>query len=677
MKDPKISAIMPIYNGGKYLNYSLSSIQNQDMKDIEIILIDDYSTDNSIMIIEDYMKKDSRIRLIKNNKNKKILYSKSIAALNSKGEYIIELDQDDMFIREDVFQELYYEAKNNSLELVQMRDFVKKELYFYKKTIVDNSGLHFIHPKKSHYKIQPELKDTLFSDNNNYLLWGLLIKNDLYKNSIYRLWPIIINYKIIFNEDYLITSMITKLAKNYKYINKFALIHLMHSKSISYDFYRNNEYYLSLYFYIYFLNEYFIKKNPKNIIILINFIKSYIQSFLKGIKLFPNMFEDIAQIILNNEYLSYKEKEIVFNNLNLDINHYKRFSFYEYMMDKNEFDDIYNFQNIINKKTNKKTNKCKNNKYEITIIIYCIDFKFFNYTFFSIINQINNNNEIIIIYDNYDDNNLKYIKKLTSKYENIRIVNNDNNRGLLYSYSIGVLQAKGEYILSLQPGFTLAKKKSLSILYKEAKFYQIDILEFNLLINNNNPLKNNSLKVYKCLHLHSNNSFNIIKNNKKYKDIEQEKELFCNKLIKTDIYKKVVSKYILNLNNITIYNYYENILYFLFKKYKIKFKHINEYGVIRNGNNTDILKLNNINSKINIINDSIFYINFLFDNSKNTFSDKKIVYQEFINILSIIYNKFTKITNDSIQLIEKFINCKFINKEDKNELQLFYNSLIN
>lgn len=59
----------------------------------------------------------------------------------------------------------------------------------------------------------------------------------------------------------------------------------MHSKSISYDFYRNNEYYLSLYFYIYFLNEYFIKKNPKNIIILINFIKSYIQSFLKGINI--------------------------------------------------------------------------------------------------------------------------------------------------------------------------------------------------------------------------------------------------------------------------------------------------------------------------------------------------------------------------------------------------------
>ena len=91
-KKPKISVILPIYNGGKYLNNSLISIQNQNMKDIEIILIDDFSTDNTLIIIEEYMENDKRIRLIKNNRNKKILYSKSIGALNSIGEYIIQLD---------------------------------------------------------------------------------------------------------------------------------------------------------------------------------------------------------------------------------------------------------------------------------------------------------------------------------------------------------------------------------------------------------------------------------------------------------------------------------------------------------------------------------------------------------------------------------------------------------
>jgi glycosyltransferase involved in cell wall biosynthesis len=121
------------------------------------------------------MKKDLRIRLIKNIKNRKILYSKSIGALNSNGEYIIELDQDDMFIRENAFQILYSEAKAQSLDLVQMRDFFKNEFHFKKRTIVNRIGLHYIYSKNTHYKIQPELKDQIFTENNNYLLWGLLI----------------------------------------------------------------------------------------------------------------------------------------------------------------------------------------------------------------------------------------------------------------------------------------------------------------------------------------------------------------------------------------------------------------------------------------------------------------------------------------------------------------------
>ena len=77
------------------------------MKDIEIILIDDCSKDDSISIIEKYMKEDPRIKLIKNRNNRKVLYSKSIAALNAKGKYIFPFDQDDILIRDDVFDMLY------------------------------------------------------------------------------------------------------------------------------------------------------------------------------------------------------------------------------------------------------------------------------------------------------------------------------------------------------------------------------------------------------------------------------------------------------------------------------------------------------------------------------------------------------------------------------------------
>ena len=130
LKNPKISVVIPLYNGGKYLYYSLRSVQNQKMKEIEIILVDDCSTDDTIKIVEKYMEEDERIRLIKNVKNRKILYSKSIGALNSNGKYIVQLDQDDLFIRDDIFDILYYEAENNNLDLVQIRDICKDNCYF-------------------------------------------------------------------------------------------------------------------------------------------------------------------------------------------------------------------------------------------------------------------------------------------------------------------------------------------------------------------------------------------------------------------------------------------------------------------------------------------------------------------------------------------------------------------
>ena len=583
-----------------------------------------------------------------------------------------------MFIREDAFQILYFEAKRHNLDLIQMRDFVKKYFFFNKKTPVDQFGLHWIYPKNTHYKIQSELKDNLFIENNNYLLWGLLIKTDLYKKAIYYLWPLIINYKIIFNEDYIITSMIANLARNYKYINKFLLIHLFHSNSISNDYFKNNEFYLTLYFYLYYLYEYYVKKSPKYINIIINFINMNSLTFPKGINLFPKMFDNIIKIILNNDYLPLNEKKKFFKKFKLKIKKYTIFNSYEYLMNEKEFNNIFDFQNIKLKKNN--INQLKNNlikKIKITIIIYCSEYKFLSQTIYSILNQVNINSEIIIVYDNNDVSDLKYIKKLTNEYINIKIINNKEFKGILYSYSIGILKAKGEYILSLQPGYTLAKENSLFSLYKLANNYNLDILEFNLLINKHNIIQYNSLSLYKCLHFDSNTDLNVIKNSNKSKDIDQEKELLFNKLIKTNIYKNIIYKYKLYILNITIFNYYDNILLFLLNKHKLKFKHIDEFGLIQNKNNIEVLKQLKTSSNNNqLINDSIFYINYLFDNSNNTFLDKKFVFQEFINILSLIYNKYRKITNNS-KLIEKFINCKFINNEDKIELNVSYNSLIN
>ena len=70
------------------------------------------------------MEEDPRIRLIKNEKNRRILYSKSVAALNANGKYITQIDQDDMFIRDDAFDLLYNEAEKKDIDLLQIRDFM-------------------------------------------------------------------------------------------------------------------------------------------------------------------------------------------------------------------------------------------------------------------------------------------------------------------------------------------------------------------------------------------------------------------------------------------------------------------------------------------------------------------------------------------------------------------------
>ena len=573
---------------------------------------------------------------------------------------------------------MYSEANNNNLDLVQIRDFVKRSFFFNKKTKVNIQDLHFIHPKKTHYKKQPELKEKLFIEKNNYLLWGLLIKTNLYKKVIYELWPFIMNYQFIFNEDYIITTMIVRLANNYKYINKFALIHLMHSKSISNDFSINNKFYLSYYFFIYYLYDYFVKNSQQNVKIIINFIYLDINSFVKGTNKFPKLFRSIIRLILNNYFLSFKQKKQFLNDLKeLGININKYYSFTNEL----EYNKIIKFDNSIKNisiNNYKKEKKLIIKNYQITIIIYCLEYKYINMTINSILKQEKFNFEIIIIFDSNNENDFIYLKKLTHINENIKIINNGNNKGIMYSYSLGILNAKGDYILLLQPGYILANENILSDIYNFAIKYNLDLLEFNLLINYEDSKNINNLRLYRCIHFKSSKEEKNFKYNKNYKDIEQEEEILMNKLIKTKFFKKVLFIYKLHKYQLSLYNYYDNIIIFLFKKYEIKFMHIDEYGIIRNNNNIENLKLTNIKREINQkIKDAIFYINFLYDNSNKEALYKKYALKEFINLLSIIYNKFMKRNFESIKLIEKFINSSFFSNEDIENLKFLYNSLIN
>ena len=104
--NPKISIVIPIYNTAKYLPKCLDSILNQTYKNLEIILIDDGSTDNSGKIADDYAKKDPRIKVI-HQKNAGQSTARNAGIKKATGEYISFIDADDE-IRPDFIEKLLH-----------------------------------------------------------------------------------------------------------------------------------------------------------------------------------------------------------------------------------------------------------------------------------------------------------------------------------------------------------------------------------------------------------------------------------------------------------------------------------------------------------------------------------------------------------------------------------------
>lgn len=117
MKKTLVSVVVPVYNTEKYIEKCLNSLVNQTLKDIEILVIDDGSTDNSKKIIESF-RKYKQVKVFYNGENKGVAYSKSLGVNNSCGKYIGFVDSDD-YIPNDYYEKMVkvLEDNNGSLAL--------------------------------------------------------------------------------------------------------------------------------------------------------------------------------------------------------------------------------------------------------------------------------------------------------------------------------------------------------------------------------------------------------------------------------------------------------------------------------------------------------------------------------------------------------------------------------
>lgn len=235
----KISAIIITYNSEKLISKALSSVQNQRMTDIEILIIDDNSLDNSFKIIEKYRYNDKRIKIIRNKKNKGALYSRSIGVFNSKSKYVIHLDSDDLFINDNLFNLCYEEVKNNNLDILEFSGFHIKKPILRLNNILPKIPLYLRYKTNNLTLKQPQLFDFLFQKKgskiirrNDGFLWGKCIKTNTYIQALNILGKKIYSQFHNYGEDRIVNFVLFKYANSFKFIEEYGIAYLYNPFSI-------------------------------------------------------------------------------------------------------------------------------------------------------------------------------------------------------------------------------------------------------------------------------------------------------------------------------------------------------------------------------------------------------------------------------------------------------------
>ncbi len=207
MNDDLISIILPVYNVEKYLPRCLGCLCKQTYKNIEIICIDDKSTDRSLTICEEAAKKDVRIHIQKNENNIGPSATRNIGINISKGKYVFFIDSDD-FIDENTIQLLYEQTQNGMVDIVSCNF-----CFYYGK---DNKQDVYLYDKEiAFYDLSQEnaFSQLLTQETNYRCVWAKLIKKEVMNGLSFPE-----GYR--YGEDMIFTSKLILNATTIKHLNK-------------------------------------------------------------------------------------------------------------------------------------------------------------------------------------------------------------------------------------------------------------------------------------------------------------------------------------------------------------------------------------------------------------------------------------------------------------------------
>jgi glycosyltransferase involved in cell wall biosynthesis len=217
------------------------SVINQSFQDFEIIVINDNSNDKTYKILKKLQKEDGRIKIINHSKNLGTYHSRVEGVFNSKSNYILFLDPDDMIFNQFLFEKLYNCYLNYNLDIIEYTVFYQKE-EINKIYYPINQDLNHYHNYSKKIIYQPELSNIIYYKPNSKkyssiicrTVWNKIYKRNLVLKSIKYIGDSYYNkYYIIVIEDTILNTILFNFAENYTNINIPGYLYNIRKSSIT------------------------------------------------------------------------------------------------------------------------------------------------------------------------------------------------------------------------------------------------------------------------------------------------------------------------------------------------------------------------------------------------------------------------------------------------------------
>ncbi|MCS6111604.1 glycosyltransferase [Clostridium botulinum] len=208
-----ISIIVPVYNVEEYLNKCIYSILKQSYSNIEVILIDDGSSDNSGIICDSFEKLDSRVRVI-HSENKGVSNARNIGISLAKGRYIGFVDSDD-WIEPDMYQKLYNTIKNDNSDISICDAFIESKV----------THVHKVFGESKYVFNRDEIFNVVLDNIGFNWLCNKLFKKDLFKG-------IRLDENIYIGEDILCVCKCICNGESFSYLQEALYHYLKRNESV-------------------------------------------------------------------------------------------------------------------------------------------------------------------------------------------------------------------------------------------------------------------------------------------------------------------------------------------------------------------------------------------------------------------------------------------------------------